>query len=155
MLSLPPLILVVEDDCMMGLLCARALERLGVQVLITDSARRAAQEAERHAHRIQLFLVDVVLAAPPLRLEDIEAHPEADGARLLSLLKHFCPHAVAVQMSAYAAHELSQHGYQLEAGHFIQKPFAPATLRTFVQQLLPDLKVPEHPILPASDVTWY
>jgi CheY-like chemotaxis protein len=154
-LNLPPLFLVVEDDPMMGLLCARALERIGVQVLISDSARRATQEAERHAHRIQLFLVDVVLAAPPLRLEDREAHPHADGRHLLSLLKHFCPRAVAVQMSAYAATDLDQHGYQLEAKHFIQKPFAPATLRAFVQELLPDLKVLDHPILPASDVTWY
>ena len=56
-------------------------------------------------------------------------------------------------MSAYAADELGAHGYQLEAEHFIQKPFTPATLRTFVQQLLPDLKVPDRPILPASDVT--
>jgi CheY-like chemotaxis protein len=154
-LNLPPLFLVVDDDPMMALLCARALERLGVQVLVCDSARRAAQEAERHAHRIQLFLVDVVLAAPPLRLEDRETLPEADGARLLSLLKYFCPEAVAVQMSAYGATELDQHGYHLEAEHFIQKPFAPATLRAFVQELLPNLKVPSRPILPASDVTWY
>lgn len=37
-LNLPPLFLVVDDDPMMGLLCARALGRLGVQVLVCDSA---------------------------------------------------------------------------------------------------------------------
>ena len=87
-LNLPPLMLVVDDDPMMGLLCARALERLGVQVLVRDTARAAAQEAERQSHRIKLLLVDVVLATPPIQLEGREAHPEADGGRLLSLLRH-------------------------------------------------------------------
>lgn len=95
-----------------------------------------------------------MLATPPLQLEDRTTHPEADGGRLLSLLKYFCPEAVAVQMSAYASDELDGHGYQLEAEHFIQKPFTPVTLRGFVQQLLPDLKVPDRPILPATDITW-
>ncbi len=99
--------------------------------------------------------MDVVLATPPLRLEDMKAHPEADGGRLLSLLRYLCRDAVAVQMSAHAADELETHGYQLEAEHFIRKPFTPATLQALVQRLLPDLKVPSHPILPASDVTWY
>lgn len=30
-----------------------------------------------------------------------------------------------------------------------------STLRAFVQRLLPDLKVPDHPILPAGNVMWY
>jgi hypothetical protein len=45
-LNLPPLMLLVHDDPTMGLLCARALERLGVQVLVCESARSAAQQAE-------------------------------------------------------------------------------------------------------------
>jgi DNA-binding response OmpR family regulator len=74
---------------------------------------------------------------------------------LLSLLELFCREAISVHMSGYTRPELITHGYHLQADHFIQKPFAPATLRAFAQELLPDLKVPDRPILPASDVTWY
>lgn len=153
-LNLPPAALLVEDDHMMALLCARALEPLGLQVLCCNSSLNAVNVAHLHDHRIQLILVDVVLATPELRLSHNPIHPESDGARLLSLLKRFCRHAVAVQMSAYSRQELAAHGYEIEADNFLHKPFTPATLRRLVKTLLPDLKVPNEPIFPASEITW-
>ena len=153
-LNLPPAALVVEDDYMMALLCARTLESVGLQVLCCNSSLKAATVSQLHDYRIQFILVDVVLATPALRLSQNAAHPEDDGARLLSLLKHFCRHAVAVQMSAYSRQELAEHGYQIEAEHFLHKPFSPATLRSLVKTLLPDLKIQNHSVLPATEVTW-
>lgn len=153
-LNLPPVALVVEDDHMTALLCTRALETLGLQVMCCDTSLKAAKVAQLHEHRIQLILVDVVLASPTFRMSQHHVDPEDDGARLLSLLTHFCGRAVAVQMSAYTKQELDEKGYRIEAGHFLQKPFTLATLRTLVKTLLPNLKVPSKPILPATYVTW-
>ena len=152
--NLPPVALVVEDDHMTALLCTRALETLGLQVMCCDTSLKAAKVAQLHDHRIKVMLVDVVLASPEFRLSQHRAEPEDDGARLLSLLKHFCGGAVAVQMSAYTKQELEENGYQIEAEHFLQKPFTLATLRSLVKTLLPNLKVPTKPILPAKYVTW-
>ena len=58
-------------------------------------------------------------------------------------------------MSAYSREELSEYGYQIETKHFLHKPFTPATLRSLVKSLLPNLKVPSQPIIPATEVTWY
>ena len=115
---------------------------------------KAATVAQLHDYRIQFILVDVVLATPEVRLSQNHIHREDDGARLLSLLKHVCRHALAVQMSAYSRQELAEHGYQIEAEHFLHKPFSPATLRSLVKTLLPDLKIPTRPILPATEVRW-
>ena len=153
-LNLPPAALVVEDDHMTALLCTRALETLGLQVMCCDTSLKAAKVAQLHEHRIQLMLIDVVLASPAFRLSHNRTDPGDDGARLLSLLKHFCGSAVAVQMSAYTKQELEANGYQIEAEHFLQKPFTLATLRSLAKTLLPDLKVPSQPILPASYVMW-
>jgi hypothetical protein len=57
-------------------------------------------------------------------------------------------------MSAYSGQELAEHGYQIEAEHFLHKPFTPATLRSLVKTLLPNLKIPTQPILPATEVRW-
>src|SRR6476660_1013307 len=141
-LNLPPAALVVEDDHMMALLCTHNLESLGLQVLCCNSSLKAATVAQLHDYRIQFVLVDVVLATPELRLSQNAVHPADDRAQLLSLLKHFCGHAVAAQMSAYSRQELAEHGYQIEAEHFLHKPFSPATLRSLVKRLLPHLKIP-------------
>jgi len=153
--NLPPVALVVDDDHLINLLCTRTLEKLGLQVICCDSSAKAARLAELHAHRIRLFIVDVVLAAPELRLNHKSSGQEDDGARLLSLLEHFCKNAVAVQISAYSTEELTERGYPLEAKHFLQKPFTPAILRTLVHNLLPDIDVPSEDVLPTRDVTWY
>jgi response regulator RpfG family c-di-GMP phosphodiesterase len=154
-LNSPPFVLVVDDDHLFGLLCARSLEKLGLQVICADNTVRAAQLAELHTHRIMLMLIDVVLIDPDLRLTGEPKRPSQDGAELLTLLKHRCPHAIGIQMSAYTTQELSEHGYHIQHQHFIQKPITPALLRSRVKTLLPDLKVSSKPILSATDIIWW
>jgi len=152
--NLPPAALVLEDDPMMTLLCARALESLGFQALCCNTSFKAANAAHLHDYRIQFMLVDVVLATPAMRLRQTQIHPKDDGTRLLPLLQHVCSHAVAVQMSAYSLQELTEQGYHVDVEYFLQKPFTPPTLRRLVHDLLPNLKIPSRPILPISAVTW-
>jgi DNA-binding NtrC family response regulator len=153
-LNLPPLVLVVDDDHLFGLLCARSLEKLGLQVICADSAIQAAQVTELHMQRIILMLIDVVLIRPNLRLTTGDIPPFQDGTQLLALLEHRCPHAVCIQMSAYTSQELAENGYHIQSRRFLQKPIKPKTLRETVRDLFPDLEVPSKPILPASDITW-
>lgn len=101
------------------------------------------------------MLIDVVLGSPGFRLTCESPAQASDGSRLLALLMDFCQHAVAVQMSAYSRKELAEQGYQIEAKHFLQKPFSHATLRGLVQGLMPDLKLLKNPIVPCTEVTWY
>ena len=154
-LKLPPLALIIDDDHLMGTLCGRALEGLGFQVFCCETSVKAATLVQLHGHRLAWILADVVLAQPKTQVLGSDTVKESDGARLLSLFTHVCPNAVAVQMSAYSPAELASMGYKVEVAHFLQKPFTPDTLRSLVRTLLPDLKFPEKPILPASDVTWW
>lgn len=153
-LKLPPLALVIDDDHLIGTLCARALERLGLQVICCETSVQGAKLVQLHGHRIVWILADVVLAQPQSKLMGTGPIQASDGARLLSLLKHACPNAIAVQMSAYSVTELAAKGYKVDVPHFLQKPFTPETLRTMVKQLLPNLQIPSKPILPPIDVTW-
>jgi len=51
---LPPLALVIDDDHLMGQLCARTLERLGLQVVCCDTSVKAANLMQLHEppHRV-------------------------------------------------------------------------------------------------------
>ena len=153
-LKLPPLALVVDDDHCIGELCARALDRLGLQVICCDTSAKAGHVMQLHGHRIVLIVADVVLAVPGAKLAGTAPAQEENGARLLPLLKYVCPAAIAVQMSAYSVAELAAMGYAVEVPHFLQKPFTPDTVRALAKQLLPHLKVPSTPILPDTDVVW-
>ena len=153
-LKLPPLALVIDDDHFIGELCARALDRLGLQVICCDTRAKASNIMQLHGHRIVWILADVVLAPPTTKLVGASPAQEGNGARLLPLLKYVCPSAIAVQMSAYPVAELAAIGYKVEVPHFLQKPFTPETLRALAKQLLPHLQVPSTPILHESDVVW-
>jgi DNA-binding NtrC family response regulator len=152
---LPPLALVIDDDHLMGQLCARTLDRFGLQVVCCDTSVKAANLMQLHSHRIVWILADVVLATPGTKLRAMSTTQESNGARLLSLLTYVCPSAIAVQMSAYSLPELAELGYTVETPRFLQKPFTPETLRAMVKELLPHLHIPSEPIRRDTDeVAW-
>lgn len=152
--KLPPVALVIDDDHCIGELCARALERVGLQVICCDTSMKAANAMQLHGHRIVCILADVVLASPQVKLVGHSPAQEGNGARLLPLLKHMCQSAIAVQMSAYSEAELVVMGYKVEVPHLLQKPFTPETLRAMVKRLAPHLNIPRSLTLPAEDVVW-
>lgn len=152
---LPPLALVIEDDHLMSQLCSRALEGLGLQVICCDTSTKAASVMQLHGHRIVWILADVVLSTPGMRLMGNATAHEGNGARLLPLLTHVCPTAMAVQMSAYSMAELTAMGYKVEVAHFLQKPFTLETLRAMVKKLLPNLSILSEPSrTDFEDVNW-
>jgi CheY-like chemotaxis protein len=121
--------LVVDDDTEMASRCAKSLERLGAHAVVCNSGRRAVEEAERHAHRIRIMLIDVNLAAAPLSSNQHGAHLQSDDAPLLSLLIRLCPDVVVVQTSTEYFEELAErgyHGYQIHPERFLKKPFSPS-----------------------------
>jgi CheY-like chemotaxis protein len=151
----PPAVLVVEDDTLIQLLISRALEKVGFQVFAATNAAEAGKLTERYAHRFVLLLVDVVLAYPALRVEGRQTFfSEGDGARLLSTLNTVCPHAVAVQMSAYTLEELAAKGYRLEACYFLQKPFTVPKLRGLVEGFLSELPLDTDAMMPLAEIPW-
>lgn len=152
--KLPPVALVIDDDHCTGELCARALERVGLQVICCDTSVKAGNAMQLHGHRIVFILTDVVLATPQVKLMAHGSAQEGNGARLLPLLKYMCQSAIAVQMSAYSKTELAGMGYKVEVPHFLQKPFTPEMLRAMVKQLAPQLNIPRSLTLPADDVMW-
>lgn len=152
--KLPPVALVIDDDHCIGELCARALERVGLQVICCDTSMKAANAMQLHGHRIVCILADVVLATPELKFLGASAAQEGNGARLLPLLKYVCHSAIAVQMSAHSLAELAVMGYKVEVPHFLHKPFTPETLRAMMKQLAPHLNIPRSLTLPAEDVAW-
>ena len=152
--KLPPVALVIDDDPCIGALCARSLERVGLQVICCDTSVKAANVMQLHSHRIVCILADVVLARPGLEFMDATPPHEANGARLLPLLNYACQSAIAVQMSAHSVAELAAMGYKVEVPHFLQKPFTPETLRAMVKELAPHLNIPRILTLPADEVMW-
>jgi CheY-like chemotaxis protein len=150
----PPAVLVVEDDTLIQLLIARALEKVGFQVFAAGNTAEAGKLTALYAHRIVLLLVDVVLGYPEFRVEGQQSLPEGDGARLLPRLHAVCPHAVAVQMSAYTPDELAIQGYRIEARHFLQKPFTVAKLRGLVEGFLSDLPLDPDAMIPLAEIPW-
>ena len=150
----PPAVLVVEDDTLIQLLIARALEKVGFQVFAAANPAEAGKLTELYAHRFVLLLVDVVLAYPEFRVEGGQTLSDGDGARLLSTLHTVCPHAVAVQMSAYTPEELTAKGYRLKACHFIQKPFTVAKLRGLVEGFLSEPPLNPDAMMPLAEIPW-
>ena len=150
----PPAVLVVEDDTLIQLLIARALEKVGFQVFAAANPAEAGKLTELYAHRFVLLLVDVVLAYPEFRVEGGQTLSDGDGARLLSILHTVCPHAVAVQMSAYTPAELAAKGYRLEARHFLQNPFTVAKLRGLVEGFLSETPLDPDAMLPLPEIPW-
>lgn len=154
--KLPPLALVIDDDRSIGDLCGRALDRLGLQVICSDTSAQAGNVMQLHGHRIVWILADVVLAPLGTQRGGRSPAQECNGARLLPLLKYVCPSAIAVQMSAYSVAELATMGYTVEVPHFLQKPFTPETLRATAKQLLPHLQIPTDPMRrETDDVAWW
>jgi DNA-binding NtrC family response regulator len=152
--KLPPMALVIDDDPCIGALCAHALVRVGLEVICCDTSVIAANLMQLHGHRIVCILANVVLATPGVKFMGTSPAEEANGARLLPLLKYVCPSAIAVQMSAYSEADLAAMGYKVEVPHFLQKPFTPEMLRAMLKQLAPHLNIPRSLTLPADEVAW-
>jgi PAS domain S-box-containing protein len=102
-------LLLVEDDDEVRPLLARALIRLGYEVVVTVSGDEAVAAAGDWGEKIDLVLTDVLM-------------PGMTGAELVERLRQERPHLRALFMSGYASDELARRGVD-DAALFVQKPF--------------------------------
>ncbi len=116
-------VLLVEDEEAVRALSRSILESYGYRVLEAEGPHAAMEMAQRHETPIQLILTDVVM-------------PDMDGADLVSRLAPLHPEAKVLFMSGYTDDAVVRHGMITEGGHFLQKPFTPASLAAKVREVL-------------------
>lgn len=104
-------ILFVEDDQTLLELGLTMLNKLGYEVLSTNSPKEALRIALECTDKIDLLITDVIM-------------PEMNGKELASqlLLRH--PHLKILYLSGYTANVIAHHGIIDEGINFLQKPFS-------------------------------
>lgn len=112
-------VLVVDDEFGVRDLVRNVLERAGLTVLVADDGRMGVEMFRRAAAEIRLVLLDLTM-------------PGLDGREALAAMRQVRPAVRAILMSGYTPADIvgaSSHG-------FLQKPFAPAALRSAVRKAL-------------------
>lgn len=149
-----PIVLVIDDDSQMLLLCSRNLQRCGLTV-ITASGLTSAKSAAIDPEQVVLLIVDVLLREPAFRLPGQETEKAANGIEALPLLRQHYPHAIPLIISAYSKDELIAEGHDPHDVAFLQKPFDPSALRQTVQVLLPKLMTDTSESAEIGDDAWF
>lgn len=116
-------VLVVEDDAAVMKLTAKILDGLNYTVMTAQTRGKAMDLIKRHAHRIELLLIDVVM-------------PEMNGRDLANEIRSICPNLKTLFMSGYTADVIAQHGVLEEGVKIIQKPFATHAMASAVRKAL-------------------
>jgi signal transduction histidine kinase len=116
-------ILVVEDDDPVRRVVRAVLEELGYRVLDASNAADAVRETDRHAARVDLVLVDVILSG-------------TSGRVLVDELRQ-AGHAMKVLfMSGHTDKVLGEHGVHEALDPLLRKAFSPAQLARAVRDVL-------------------
>ncbi len=123
-------ILVVEDDEHVRRVVRAVLEELGYRVLAVADAKGALHETARHTARVDLILVDVVLAG-------------SSGRVLVDELRE-AGHAMKVLfMSGHTDKVLGEHGVHEALDPLLRKAFSPTELARAVRGVLDGKRVEE------------
>ena len=116
-------VLIVEEEAAVRSMAALTLRERGYTVLEATGAADALYAAQRHADSIHLLVTDVSL-------------PRVAGRHLADLLRQLRPELEALYTSGYTTSAVVRHGVIERDAHFMQKPFAPATLLRAVRRAL-------------------
>ena len=117
-----PIILVVENEALIGLSVQDALEEAGYDVRLMDSAILALHELESAAEVLSALVTDI-------RLEDT-----TDGWQLARRARELSAHLPVIYMSGDSAMDHSSQG--VPQSIMVQKPFAAAQIVTAVSTLI-------------------
>ena len=116
-------ILIVEDEPEILVLCKDELENKGYRVLRAASPHEAILLVEESKELFKLLLTDVVM-------------PGMNGCDLFKKLQQLNPSLKVLFMSGYSS-DIVAHDNMLEKGiNFIQKPFSLKTLSSMVRNIL-------------------
>jgi CheY-like chemotaxis protein len=116
-----PVILLVEDECVVREVTRQVREHAGYQVLESDGPREAMRLAELYQGQIALLLSDVVM-------------PGMSGIDLARRIQRTQPWLATVFMSGYANPVVMQKAEPLSG--YIQKPFTVDALLAGVAEAL-------------------
>jgi CheY-like chemotaxis protein len=119
----PPSILLVEDDEQVRGLIRTLLTSDGFRVIEARNGAEGLRLGEEHAGGIDLLLSDMLL-------------PELSGYDLAARLRERYPDLKIVLMTGYIEGEIVQRCLSELGAAFLDKPFAPATLRQLVRDTL-------------------
>jgi PAS domain S-box-containing protein len=115
-------VLLVEDEAGVRSLAGVILRSCGYEVLEAADGQQALHLCQEHASTIHLLVSDVVM-------------PRMNGPRLADDLRQMRPALRVLFVSGYTDEGTLPHGTQIP-GHFLQKPFTPASLAGKVRQVL-------------------
>lgn len=119
-----PLVLVLDDEPGITLLCKRLLTRAGFDVLAFTEPRKAMEELSRH--RFDLLLVDIRM-------------PEVDGFDVIAHAQHSQPDIAVLVMTGFGTVETAIRALRQGVDGLLLKPFEKSDeLLTSVRQALAD-----------------
>jgi PAS domain S-box-containing protein len=116
-------ILVVEDEEVVSNLLLEALTRAGYEVLLAENGEAALRIFPRHASRISLVLLDLVM-------------PVMSGEEVLPHLLTMKPGVPVIVSSGQDEQECMRKLQEPRVAGFLQKPYMPALLLAKVQAIL-------------------
>ena len=129
-------VLVVDDRNMARRIASRILSEEGFRVLEADGMGEALEVLGQARGRVDLVLLDVVLA-------------DGDGVKLARQIQDDWPTQRILFMSGFAAEVLTRHGLRDLDVPFLAKPFTRGELLTKVAEALgrplPEATPPCHP----------
>ncbi|MBI2891625.1 MAG: PAS domain S-box protein [Nitrospirae bacterium] len=116
-------ILLVEDEERVRVLTEEVLRASGYRVMAAATPNEALEICRNEKAGIQLLLTDVIML-------------QMSGPALAAEVKGIRPGIRVLYMSGYTGEMIQQHGYRIDAGLFIAKPFSPAVLTRRVREIL-------------------
>jgi PAS domain S-box-containing protein len=118
-------VLVVDDEEMVRMAAARALERQGHRVLIAANGAEAL-EILRGDSDVGLVVLDLTM-------------PVMTGGQAIPLIKGMCPALPIILSSGFAEAEVSRRYADAGIADFLQKPYTAATIASKVRQIFQKL----------------
>jgi len=135
--SVPPTILVVDDEPAITKLCKALLRQAGFNVLDANGSSEALKICTQHEGAIDLLLTDLVLPPPGFQMaSSSNQFPHVHGHDLAVRALRIRKDLRVILMSGNIDKDLA--GYGIRRGNlpFLAKPFDQQALITLVQQTL-------------------
>jgi DNA-binding NtrC family response regulator len=135
--SVPPTILVVDDELSITKLCKTILQQAGFSVLDADGSSEALKICTQHKGTIDLLLTDLILPPPGFQLaSSTNQFPHVHGHELAARALGIRKDLRIILMSGNIDQDLA--GYGIRRGNlpFLPKPFENQALLALVNQIL-------------------
>ena len=135
--SLPPTILVVNDEPSITKLCKAILQQAGYSTLEADGSSEALKICTQHEGPIDLLLTDLILPPPGFQLtSSSNQFPYVHGHELAVRALRIRKDLRVIIMSGKIDQDLSGYGLRRGSLSFLSKPFEPQALVALVKQAL-------------------